>query len=111
MPKLNVALSPAEGRLISKMRRMVVIVRCHGPPAIDSPAKPRHSTTSDAIMPSTQVVVCAYAEPIGPSLNTSVSRYARTTLSTMLAIERNIGVRVSPAERIADDPHRHTFTA
>src|SRR5919204_5675145 len=40
-----------------------------------------------------------------------MSRYASTTVSTMFATERNIGVRVSPAARIADVPMSHTVAA
>ena len=108
MPKLNVALSAADGRLIEKRTRIVARLSRHGPPAMLRPATPRHSSASIAHIPSVQLMDEAYAEPIGPMRRTSMNRYARATLTTTPAPARNIGVRVSPAARIAEVPMSHT---
>src|SRR5512143_2835996 len=111
MPNENVALSPADGRLMLKIRRIVVMVRCHGPPAIERPATPRQRITNIAVIPRNHVIACAHADPIGPIPSTSMKMYASATLSTTPALVSHIGVRVSPAARIADVPMSHTVEA
>lgn len=58
--------------------------------------------------PNAHVIVDAYAEPIGPTPSTLMKTYARITLRTTPAPVRNIGVRASPAARIADVPMSQT---
>ncbi len=75
------------------------------------PATPRHSSTNIAHIPRTQAIDDAYAEPIGPIRSTLMKRYASVTLTPIPAMLRNIGVRVSPAARIADVPMSQSVAA
>src|SRR5688572_7920352 len=91
--------------------RIVERVRCHGPPAMLRPATPRHSSANVAHIPRTQVIDDAYADPIGPIRSTLMKTYASVTLTPIATTLRNIGVRVSPAARIAEVPMSQSVAA
>ena len=105
---LKSTLSAADGRLIEKIERMRVMSRPHGPPRMLRSARPRQSNTSESAQIVAESMVKAYAAPIDPTRRTSTNRYASGTVSATDRIASHIGVRLSPAARIAETAMNQT---
>ena len=90
------------------MDRMSAVSRPQAPPRIVRSARPSQSRNSDSAQMTALLVTTAYAAPIGPTRSTSMNKNASGTVTQTDRIASHIGVRLSPAARIAEAAMNHT---